>query len=127
MRALYRNTSPVWYANYTGTQMQTDTNGFYTGEYAVAYSNPVKIQANVSPARNVVHFAYFGVDVSYDKTLTLCDTSLPITENTVFWINTEPVLEQDGSTNTPYDHTVNKIAKWKNSLVIALQEVKVSG
>lgn len=107
--------------------MRTDNRGSYTGEYAVDYSNPVEIEANVSPARNVTHYAYFGVDVAYDKVLTLCDPTLPITENSVFWINTEPVLNQDGTTDTPFDYTVNKIAKWKNSLVIAVQEVVVSG
>lgn len=127
MRALHRNASPVWYANFSSTEMQVDNRGQYTGDYKVVYENPVKIEANISPAKNVTHYALFGVDVAYDKTLTLCDTSLPITENTVLWINTQPVIDENGKTDTPFDHTIEKIAKWKNSLVLAVQEVKVSG
>lgn len=127
MRILHRNTSPVWYANYDGLEMSTDKQGYYTGNQKVRYTNPVRIDANISPAKNVTHYALFGTDVSYDRTLTLCDTSSLITENSVLWINTQPVLNEDGSTDTPFDHTVEKIAKWKNSLVVAVEEVKVSG
>lgn len=125
MRALYRNTSPVWYALFEGYQPIRDRNGNLTGDNEIRYENPVKIRANVSPPINTLHYAPFGTDISYDRTLTLCDVDCPITENSVLWINTEPVIKEDGTTDTPYDHVVKKIAPWKNSLQIAVQEVDV--
>ena len=126
MRILHRNTVPIWYALHKDTEMLTDEWGNYTGEYDVGYETPVMIRANVSSAKNVVHYAAFGTDIRYDKTLTLCDTSCPITENSVIWIEHEPVINADGTTDTPFEYTVNKIAKWKNSLLIAIEAVDVS-
>ena len=59
----------------------------------------------------------------------------PIDAYTILWVDTVPklsedgslLLNDDGSTVTPHDHIVKKVAKSINSVSIAISRVEVSG
>lgn len=54
----------------------------------------------------------------YDRTMTTSDTSCPITEKSILWL--------DGATGD-HNYIVKKRAVWKNSIAFAIKEVTVSG
>ena len=67
----------------------------------------------------------FGGDESYDKVIVTENLSLPIDEYSRLWVDTMPTLKQDGSTNTPHDYIVRKVAKSLNSVSYGITKVKV--
>lgn len=122
MRTLERNKVSVWYALYEGTEDLTE-NGYRTGEKAVLYSNPQEIKANVSAARGEASTRQFGEDIQYDKVIVM--EECPFDEVSVLWIDTPPVMEPDGTTNTPHDYIVRGIARSLNNVSVAVGKVKV--
>lgn len=122
MRTLERNKVSVWYALYEGTDALTE-NGYKTGEKAVLYSTPQEIKANVSAARGEASTRQFGEDIQYDKVIVM--EECPFDEVSVLWIDTPPVLEPDGTTNTPHDYIVRGIAQSLNHVSVAVGKVKV--
>lgn len=65
---------------------------------------------NLSPARYVPRSSKF-----------------PITASSIFWIDTLPVIAEDGTTETPHDYIVKHIATSLNSVSIAVSKVNVRG
>lgn len=124
MRTLNRNKSTYYYALYENRVRHTDEYGNKTSEWDVVYSNPVKARANISSAQGQSDTLVFGNDVQYDKTLVMENT--PLDENSVLWVDHVPVINDDGSTDTPYDYVVKKVAKSLNSVSVAVSKVKVS-
>jgi len=49
--------------------------------------------------------------------------TLPLTETSVLWIDTLPVLNEDGSTATPNDYKVTKVAPDLNQHQYAIKKV----
>ena len=127
MRGLVRNKQKFYYASYVGETEIVDEYGNATGEYAVSYGNPVKCFGNISAAQGEVQSRQFGESVSYDKVIVLDDRNAPIDEHSVIWIDTPPELNEDGTTDTPYDYAVKKVARSLNSLSIAVRKVNVDG
>lgn len=115
----------LWYANYARNE-EILSGGKRTGQRTVEYGNPVKIRANVSAARGSLDDEHFGISVDYDRTITTCDKSVGIDESSVLWIEKAPEIGSDGSTDTPWDYVVVKIAKSINSTTIAIKRVSVS-
>lgn len=126
MRLLDRNKSTIWFADYKSTDEYQDEFGYYTGEQIVTYQNPIKTQVHVSAAKGEAATMEFGDKLEYDRVFIHRDVDLPLSESGVCWIDCEPVIEPDGSTNTPYDYKVVKIAKSLNHLSIAVRKVHVS-
>ena len=125
MRAVKRNMQPFWYALYTGETEQTDGEGNYTGEIGPGYAEPVQMYANISAARGTADTEIFGVDVQYSKVIATCDTDCPITEESAIWIGRNP---EDADKNpVPHNYVVARVARSLNSLLIAVQEVKITG
>ena len=52
-------------------------------------------------------------------------SKFPITVSSVFWIDTLPEIAEDGTTRTPYDYIVKKVAPSLNSVSIAVSKVSV--
>ena len=52
-------------------------------------------------------------------------SKFPITVSSIFWIDTLPVFEEDGTTNTPHDYIVKHVAPSLNSVSIAVSKVNV--
>ena len=127
MRALHRNKIRVFYANYRDKIPLKDEYGNMTGEYDIAYDNPIAIMANVSAARGEATTRQFGDDEGYDRVVVLDDPKFPIASTSILWIDTPPEIAEDGSTDTPHDYIVKQVATSLNSVSIAVSKVNVSG
>ena len=125
MRTLVRNKSRIYYANYLRKTELKDEYGNLTGEYDIAYDNPVEIKANVSAARGESTTRQFGEDEVYDRVIVMDDPRVPIEVSSVLWIDTLPEIKPDGSTDTPYDYIVKQVAPSLNSVSIAVSKVNV--
>ena len=127
MRTLARNKIRIFYANYRDKVPLKDEYGNLTGEYDIAYDNPVEIKANVSAARGEATTRQFGDDEGYDRVIILDDPKVPIAVTSILWIDTLPEISEDGSTDTPHDYIVKQVATSLNSVSIAVSKVNVSG
>ena len=127
MRTLARNKIRIFYANYHGKTPLKDEYGNLTGEYQIVYDRPFGIMANVSAARGESTTRQFGEDVRYDRIIVLDDPAFPIAETSVLWIDTPPVITEDGTTETPHDYIVKQVAPSLNSVSIAVSKVNVRG
>ena len=125
MKTLARNKIRIFYANFREKIPLKDEYGNLTGEYRIAYENPVVIRANVSAARGEATTRQFGEDEAYDRVIVMDDPNVPITVSSVFWIDSNPEINADGSTDTPYDYIVKQVAPSLNSVSIAVSKVNV--
>jgi hypothetical protein len=124
MKVMERNKSPFWYLLYERKSLILDDDGNETGESKVSYKAAVSMRANVSAASGSAQVEQFGSFVSYDKVIITDELSCPIDENTVLFIDKEPVYADDG---TPlYDYVVKRVAKSLNSISYAVSKVTVS-
>lgn len=126
MRCMVRNKSKFYYASYISEAEIIDEYGNKTGEYEVSYSNPIEALGNVSAAQGEVQNRQFGESESYDKVIVLGDRNAPIDEHSILWVDTLPHLNDDGSTETPHDYIVKRIARSLNGVSIAIGKVDVS-
>ena len=125
MRCMVRNKATFYYALYTGQNELIDEYGNATGQYSVTYGNPIKALGNVSAAQGEMQTRQFGERESYDKVIVLDDVNTPIDEYSILWVDTLPLLNGDGSTDTPHNYVVKKVAKSLNSVTIAISKVTV--
>ena len=125
MKTLERNKIKLFYANIKSKTALTDEYDNLTGEYDIAYDNPVEIKANVSAARGEATTRQFGDDESYDRVIVLDDPKFPISVSSVLWIDTLPEINADGSTDTPHDYIVRQVATSLNSVSFAVSKVTV--
>ena len=118
MRMNFRNMRPMWYALYGGTVVDYDEYGNEIDPHTT-YNNPVKIEANISPAKGSVIARQFGDDDTYDKVIAIGDRDTPINEYSVLWIDTVPELDANGALKvnasgeivTPWDYIVRRVAR----------------
>lgn len=122
---MVRNKATFYYALYTGQNELIDEYGNATGQYSVTYGNPIKALGNVSAAQGEMQTRQFGERESYDKVIVLDDVNTPIDEYSILWVDTLPLLNGDGSTDTPHNYVVKKVAKSLNSVTIAISKVTV--
>ena len=127
MRCMVRNKSKFYYASYIGETEIIDEYGNATGEYEVSYDKPKEIYANISAAQGEMQSRQFGESESYDKVIVLDDRNAPIDEHSIMWVDTLPILNEDGATDTPYDYVVKRVARSLNGVSIAIQKVKING
>ena len=122
-----KNKSKFYYASYIGKTEIIDEYGNSTGEYKILYSNLNECSANISAAQGEIKIRQFGESESYDKVIVLDDINAPTDEHSILWVDTLPLLNADGSTTTPHDDVVNRVAKSLNGLSIAIRKVNVDG
>ena len=127
MRGMVRNKTRFYYASYNGETEIIDEHGNVTGEYVVTFSNPIKTTGNISAARGEMQSRQFGESESYDKVIVLDDRDAPIDEQSILWVDTLPLLNEDGSTDTPHDYIVTRVARSLNGVSIAIRKVRVDG
>ena len=120
-----RNKATFYYALYVDQTEIVDEYGNATGQYSVSHGNPIKTRGNVSAAQGEMQTRQFGESESYDKVIVLDDANTPIDEHSILWVDTLPLLNDDGSTKTPYDYVVKKVARSLNSVSIAISKVSV--
>lgn len=125
MRCMNRNKSVFYYALYERAENITDEYGNTTGEHELIYGPPQKYRANISAARGEADTREFGVNENYDKVIVMDIDAPKIDEYSVLWVDTMPVIKDDGTTDTPYDYIVKKVAKSLNSISIAICKVDV--
>lgn len=127
MRSLKRNQQRLYYATYNNKIPITDENGDFTGDYEAGYSAPVSFYANISPAKGSSQEEVFGKNLDYSRTVVTCDMTLPIDEFSRIWIETEPVLNADGTANgDSADYSVVQVARSLNSVAYALKRLAKS-
>ena len=127
MRGLVRNMRDFYYALYEGKNEIADEYGNNTGEYEVIYSKPIKCRGNISAAQGEMQSRQFGDSEGYDKVITLSNTDVPINEYSILWVDTLPIINQDGVTETPHDYIVKKNARSLNAVSLAIRKVNVNG
>ena len=128
MRLNDRNKQTFWYALYAGIEDSYDEYGNINGTHAT-YGKPVKALGNISPGRGTAITQPFGVDDMYDKTITVEDRDTLIDEYSVLWVETPPILKEDGTTETPWDYIVRRVARGLptfGNAHIAISKVSVS-
>lgn len=121
MKCLKRNMRKFWYCLYGVETEQKDADGNYTGETAIGYADPVELKANISPATGQSNTEMFGNLTDYDRVIVLDDTTLPIDENTVLFIDHAPTNGAQG-----YDYIVRRVARSLNVLAVAVRKVDVT-
>lgn len=124
MKVMERNKRTFWYCLYDRKEPIVDDDGNETGEEQIVYKPAKSLRANISAASGSSQVEQFGNLAGYDKVIVLDDTSCPIDENTVLFIDKEPEYGEDG--NPLYDYRVKRVAKSLNSVSIAATKVSVS-
>ena len=126
MRCMRRNMREFYYATFERTEETTDEYGNKTGEYEVIYSKPKKYKGNVSTAQGEMQTRQFGDSESYDRTIAVGKKDVPFDEHSILWVDTLPIIESDGTTETPYDYLVKEVARGLDSTIIAISKVNVN-
>lgn len=125
MRTMTRNKQVLYYARYVDKIAIKDDNGRSTGEYELRYSKPIKMCENISAAQGEIQSRQFGENVSYDKVIVFDNVNTPVDEYCILWVDTLPILADDGTTNTPHDYIVKKVARSLNGISVAISKVTV--
>lgn len=124
MKVMERNKRTFWYCLYDRKEPIIDEDGNETGEEQIVYKPAQSLRANISAASGSSQVEQFGNLAGYDKVIVLDDTSCPIDENTVLFIDKEPEYDEDGK--PLYDYMVKRVAKSLNSVSVAATKVSVS-
>ena len=127
MRSLLRNKVKFYYALYETQNEIIDEYGNKTGQYAITYSKPVEMWGNISPSVGAIENRQFGDSESYDKVIVLDKRDIPINEYSLLWVDTLPIFNEKGLTETPHDYIVKKVARSLNSVSLAIRKVDVNG
>ena len=126
MRCMNRNKVKFFYALYLGKAPIKDEYGNDTGEYEVKHGSPVEFSANISAAKGETQTRQFGENEIYDKVIVMDENAPPIDEYSILWVDSVPVIKEDGTTETPHDYIVKKVAKSINVVSVAISKVSVS-
>lgn len=127
MRNLAINKSKMYVLNYKGIAKATDISGNYTGDETIIYDNPQEFMGHISGARGSSQVEMFGMDVMYDKTILITKAEfnkLQIKENSVFFIDKEPVYDATITSMPLYNYRVVRIAETINEVAIAVKRVE---
>ena len=124
MRLLKRNLRTIKYALYQGkTNIVEDTqDAWETGEKALAYSQPVELECNVSSAMGRTAIEMFGDLQNYEKIIVTDDTNCPINEQSILFVDV-PGEAVDGK--YVYDYIVRRVAKSLNFIAYAVSKAEV--
>lgn len=114
-----------YYALYQGETEIVDDYGNATGQYAVNYSEPVQMSANVSAARGTADAELFGINTAYSKTIVTDELECPIAEDSIIWLGVTPD-ENGESGEIKHNYAVTAIGKSINSITYAIREVTAS-
>lgn len=92
-----------WYARMKGYEPEVDSEGNLTGDDVLTYENPVHAKARIGFTQYYDADTAFTKGVVHNRAISSV-TKFPIDEYTVLWIDVEPVIKQDGSTDTEPDY-----------------------
>jgi len=122
---LPENQVEFWYQCYEGEDYELDEKGRRTGDKIPVYSDPVMTKAFISANTGSASDSPFGNDIVYDKAISTVK-KLPINENSRLFIDVEPVLNDDGSTDTKPDYECVCVKNGLVQNVWAIKKIKGS-
>ena len=99
MRNLKKNSRTMYYSLYDSEIPIYDEDGNPELETMAGYDNPVPFKASLSTGQSDAEESPFGKNVTYDRVISTCNTSLPIDENSLIWVKNTPVYNDDGTVN----------------------------
>lgn len=117
MRVLNRNKRTIYYALFEENEKIIDEYGNETGEVIPRYSNPARLDCNVSGATGEDMVQAFGNFTNYSRSICVADNDCPISEDSIVWFGVSP--------DKPHNYIVTNKADSKNGILYALQEVAV--
>lgn len=123
MKIMERNKQTFWFCQFLGTAPIEDEDGYETGTPTL-YSEAESFRANVSAANGTTQLQQFGNLAGYDKVIVTDDTTCPIGEETVLFLDKEPEYDEDGK--PLYDYIVKRVARSLNAVSVAVAKVSVS-
>lgn len=131
MQGLCRNRQRVWYANHS-EDAEVLEEGQRTGRFRTIYGPVREMWTNISTTSGLtnnnitgkVQREEFGQYNDYTVTINPIPDNCDMTETSVLWIDTPPVLGAGGMTDTPYDHVVVRIASALNWRAAQAQKVQ---
>lgn len=136
MRSLNKNQKKLWYSTYADQIVIYETDGAGSIIYddidgkqvprikaeRAGYNNPVPFYANISAAKGTSDAEVFGVALDYTKTISTTDMTLPISETSLIWFETEPVMKNGVVDESSADYSVVAVARSLNNVVYALKK-----
>ena len=99
MRGLKKNQRTMYYALYDSEIPIYDDDGNLELETMAGFKEPVQFKASLSTSQSDAEESPFGKNVTYDRVISTCDTSLPIDENSLIWVKSKPTYNADGTVN----------------------------
>lgn len=137
MRSLWKNMQKLYYSLYfeqiTIYEKDSDGNIIYDeidGELypriiaeRAGYGEPKEFYANISAAKGSSDSEVFGVSLDYTKTISTTDMTLPISETSLIWYETTPIIKDDGTVDeSSADYAIVAVAKSLNNVVYAIKK-----
>lgn len=101
----------IYYEDEEGNKIPLET-----GDTKIIYSKPVEFYGNIAMSGGEVEVQEFGLNLAdYEAILILGKNTLPITETSLIWQNTEPRFNNDGTVDeNSADYKIVKINSSKN-------------
>lgn len=133
MRTLNKNKQNFYYANQDKivpiyeTYVDEDGNEYKldTGDTKLVYGEPVKFKGNIAMSGGEAEAVEFGLNLAdYEAILLVGKNTLPITETSLIWHNTEPTKDSEGNTDEySADYRIAKISSSLNYDKYVLKKV----
>ncbi len=123
MKNLRRNLQPFYFCTVTEAT-EDETDGYYTGALAVEYNEPILARGVISANQGEAQVEQFGNNLQYSRVISTTDTSLPIDETTVLFVDTEPTYNDEDIPE--YNYIVKAVARSINVVAYAIDKVVVS-
>lgn len=101
----------IYYEDEEGNKIPLET-----GDTKITYSKPIEFYGNIAMSGGEVETQEFGLNLAdYEAILVLGKNTLPITETSLIWQNTEPKFNIDGTVDeNSADYKIVKINTSKN-------------
>ena len=101
----------IYYEDEEGNKIPLET-----GDTKITYSKPVEFYGNIAMSGGEVEVQEFGLNLAdYEAILILGKNTLPITETSLIWQNTEPKFNNYGTVDeNSADYKIVKINSSKN-------------
>lgn len=124
---LYQDSVPVYELDENGEIIYVEINGekipVETGETTSGYSEVKDFCFNVSASKGETENNVFGKSLDYDKVLLTHNTACEIDEYSRLWIDTKPLIGNDGKTDSEPEYEVKRVAKSLNHIMYAVKKV----
>lgn len=133
MRTLNKNKQKMYCANQDKrvpiyeTYIDDDGNEYPldTGETKLVYGEPIRFDGNIAMSGGEAEAREFGLNLAdYEAVLIMDKNTLPITETSLIWHNTEPTEDSEGNTDEySADYRIVKISPSLNFDKYVLKKV----